>query len=153
MSTHHEIERKFLIRNLPDDFFQLPHVEIVQGYVALDPSGVAVRLRQWGTKYRMTVKSDRADFHIEREIVLTEEQFAELWPATEGRRLRKVRYQVPHQEYVIEVDVYRGRAEGLIVAELEFPDQKSRANFQKPDWLGTEISGLEQYSNHALATE
>jgi hypothetical protein len=39
MSTHHEIERKFLIRNLPDDFFQLPHVEIVQGYVALDLQG------------------------------------------------------------------------------------------------------------------
>jgi adenylate cyclase len=101
----------------------------------------------------MTVKSYRADFRIEREIVLTDEQFAELWPATEGRRLRKVRYRVPYQEYVIEVDVYRGRAEGLIVAEIEFPDQKSRANFQNPDWLATEISGLEEYSNHALATE
>lgn len=93
MSTHHEIERNFLIKNLPDNFFQLPHVEIVQGYVALDPSGVAVRLRQWGTKYLMTVKSYRADFRIEREIVLTDDQFAELWPATEGRRLRKVRYR------------------------------------------------------------
>jgi adenylate cyclase len=153
MSTHNEIERKFLVTTLPDGFFQRPHVEIVQGYLALDPHGAEVRLRQFGAQRLITVKNYRANARIEREIALTDAQFAELWPATEGRRLRKVRYQVPYQQYMIEVDVYQGDAAGLIVADIEFPDQKSRVDFQKADWLGTEISGLQEYSNHALATE
>jgi adenylate cyclase len=152
MSAHHEIERKFLIEKTPDRLDQWPHLEIAQGYLAYD-SHAEVRLRQIGKDRLITVKISRANFRSETEVALSEEQFSQLWPATEGRRLRKVRYRIPYEGQTIEVDVYQGKNTGLMVAEVEFPDQNSRRQFRKPEWLGTEISGRKEFSNQALATE
>jgi adenylate cyclase len=153
MHTHIEIERKFLLKRLPDHLAQFPHVKIAQGYLAFDERGIEVRLRKIGVERLLTVKIWGNNVRFEREIELTNNQFDELWPATDGRRLRKVRYRVPHDGFTTEVDVYKGHARGFTVAEIEFPDQASRAAFQKPDWLGDDVSGVEKYSNHFLAKE
>ena len=89
----------------------------------------------------------------EREIRLSPKQFAMLWPATRGRRLHKTRYEIPWKKMTIEVDVYHGRNHGLIVAEVEFPNQVSRRKFKPPPWFGREITGEKRYSNIKLARE
>ena len=68
--------------------------------------------------------SDGREEREEREVRLSVEQFDALWPATAGHRLTKVRYDVPWKKHIIEIDVYRGRHDGLVVAEVEFDDQK-----------------------------
>jgi len=153
MSTKIEIEKKFLVKELPDHFAELSHVNIVQGYLAFDERGVEVRLRKVGEVRLLALKIQQGDTRVEREIELSDDQFNELWPATKGRRLHKLRYCMPHDGLTVEIDVYKGHASGITVAEIEFPDRVSRAAFQKPDWLGDDVSGVQQYSNHFLAIE
>jgi CYTH domain-containing protein len=85
-------------------------------------------------------------------VPLTAEQFATLWPATEGKRLSKTRYEIPLGERVVEIDIYRGKHEGLVVAEVEFDDEEAALNFQPPDWLGDDVTGDPRYSNQLLAS-
>lgn len=140
MSTHNEIERKFLVPHLPAEVARLAGIEIEQGYLAIDlPHRAEVRLRRIGGQRVLTVKTaSGANMRAEGELELSAEQFEELWPATPGRRLRKTRYMVPQNGCVIEVDVYHGRVAGLIVAEVEFPNAESCASFQKAGvvWRG-----------------
>ena len=152
-AAHREIERKFRVRRLPENLEQFPHREVEQGYLATGPNGLQVRLRRAGDKFSLTYKRDDHAGRIEREIELTPEQFAVLWPATEGRRLTKMRYDVPLGDCVVEIDIYRGRHEGLVVAEVEFAGADSARAFQPPDWLGEDVTGKARYSNVRLASE
>ena len=150
--SHREIERKFLVRRMPDALASFPHVEMWQGYLVTAPGGVQVRMRKAGDKHSLTYKRDRGNAREEREIELTAEQFAVLWPATEGRRLTKTRYDVPLGDRVVEIDVYSGKHEGLVVAEVEFDDEQSAREFRVPDWLGKDVSHDRRYSNQLLAS-
>ena len=147
-----EIERKFLVRNLPDRLTDFPHTELWQGYLAIDPGGVQVRLRKAGSRHSLTYKRGRGHVREEREIELTPEQFAALWPATEGKRLTKIRYDVPLGERTVEIDIYSGKHEGLVVAEVEFDSEESARDFPVPDWLGADVSHDPRYSNQLLAS-
>lgn len=89
----------------------------------------------------------------EVEISITHEQYAQLWPLTEGKRLRKLRYIIPYQKHKIELDVYEEPLKGLLIAEVEFADTASSENFQAPEWFGREVTGIAEYSNFYLATE
>ena len=149
---HREIERKFLVRKLPDKLENFPHAQIEQGYLALAADGVQVRMRKAGENLSLTYKRNQEDAREEREITLTPEQFAILWPATAERRLSKTRYDVPLGHLVIEIDVYHGRHEGLIVAEVEFADKAEARSFQPPAWLGDDVSRDPRYSNQLLAS-
>ena len=150
--AHREIERKFLVRQMPENLSQYPHADIAQGYLAIASEGVQVRLRKAGDKRTLTYKKNKSGGREEREIELTPEQFAVLWPATEGRRLTKTRYDVPHGSHVVEIDVYTGKHQGLIVAEVEFDDEQSAREFRAPDWLGKDVSHDRRYSNQLLAS-
>ncbi len=124
---------------------------IEQGYLATESAGRQVRLRKTDRATSLTFKVSRGSHREEREIRLTPKQFAALWPGTVGRRLRKRRYEVPWEDVLIEVDIYRGRHAGLVVAEVEFPDRASCCKFQPPWWLGREVTGEKRYSNVRLA--
>src|SRR3954469_12559791 len=147
-----EIERKFLLKRLPDGLANFPHAEIEQGYLALEEE-VQVRLRKKGRVRWLTFKRGNKTSREEREVQLSEEQFDALWPATGDRRLSKIRYDVPYKKYIVEVDVYTGRHDGLVVAEVEFPDEESCRDFIPPDWLGEEVTGRPRYSNIVLALQ
>jgi len=149
--SFHEIERKFLLKRFPPNLKKYPHDTVEQGYLAAGSGGLQVRLRKKGSVLSLTYKQGTRGQREEREIRLSLEQFNALWPATAGRRLTKVRYDVPWKKHTIEIDVYRGRHDGLVVAEVEFDDQKSAAEFQRPDWLGRDVTGKRKYSNVALA--
>lgn len=149
--SHVEFERKFLVRRLPNDLESYPHAEIEQGYLAIAPGGVQVRLRRSARERTLTFKRGKADGREEREISLTPEQFDALWPGTEGKRLLKTRYDVALGECLVEIDVYAGRNAGVIVAEVEFPDAASARAFAPPDWLGDDVTHDPRYSNQLLA--
>ena len=151
-STHREIERKFLIREMPADLTSRPHADISQGYLVSLDDGLQVRLRKTGERYSLTYKRGMGNVREEREVELTVEQFAVLWPATDGKRLVKTRYEIPFGEYVVEIDVYHEKHEGLVVAEVEFDEENEAKNFQPPDWLGEDVTGDPRYSNQLLAS-
>jgi len=150
-----EIERKFLVDKkwLPDILKQFRSFVIDQGYLATESAGRQVRLRKAGSTRSLTFKVGRSSHREEREINLSPKQFAALWPGTAGRRLRKERYEIPWEGLLIEVDIYRGRHAGLIVAEVEFPDTASCRRFIAPCWFGDEVTGEKEYSNVRLALE
>src|SRR2546421_4350661 len=148
-----EIERKFLIKRLPVEILRSRHFRIAQGYLANEPGGRHVRLRKKASTTSLTFKVGRATAREEREIRLSPKQFATLWPATAGRRLHKTRYEIPWRKLKIEIDIYHGRNHGLMVAEVEFPNQASRRKFKPPRWFGREVTGEKRYSNVRLARE
>jgi len=150
---HLEIERKFLIEQLPRRLARYPHKEIAQGYLAIGRDKAHVRLRRAGRVCTLTFKRGPARAREEREIHLNPSQFAILWPATAGSRLTKTRYYVPWKKLTIEIDIYRGSNEGLMVAEVEFPDVATYHSFRPPDWLGDEVTGASRYSNVKLARD
>src|SRR5436853_442949 len=90
-----EIERKFLVKRLPVEILHSRHFRIAQGYLANERGGKHVRLRKKAKTASLTFKAGRPSSREEREIRLSARQFATLWPATAGRRLRKMRYEVP----------------------------------------------------------
>jgi CYTH domain-containing protein len=149
---HREIERKFLVRQLPDDLENYSHNEIAQGYLVSLDDGLQVRLRKSGDHYSLTYKRGAGNVREEREVELTLTQFNALWPATEGKRLVKTRYEIPLGDRIVEIDLYHERHEGLVVAEVEFDEEDDAKNFKPPDWLGADVTGDPRYSNQLLAS-
>jgi len=151
--NNREIERKFLVKQLPEKLKRRRHYPIAQGYLASEPVGRHVRLRKKGKTASLTFKVGRGAHREEREVKLSPKQFAALWPGTAGRRLRKLRYEVPWRNLMIEIDVYRGKHSGLVVAEVEFPDLATCREFKPPRWFGREVTSQNRYSNVRLANE
>lgn len=146
-----EVERKFLVPDRPD-LGGAESDEIEQGYLAIGSDG-EVRLRRKGEKLLLTAKRGSGISRDEAEVELEGEAFERLWPLTEGRRLHKRRYVIPHGDLMIEVDVYEGDLEGLVVAEVEFVSEAQARAFEPPDWIGAEVTGDERYLNETLATK
>jgi adenylate cyclase len=146
-----EIERKFLVDGPPQGLDNYPGKKLRQGYIAVTDGGCEVRVRKEGRRHALTVKEGHGEDRGEHEVEISAPQFTALWPLTEGRRLRKVRYDVPHDGLTIQCDVYRGKLTGLVTAEVEFPDADAARRFQPPGWLGREVTGDDHYSNQFLA--
>jgi adenylate cyclase len=145
-----EVERKFLVPE-PPVLDGTESDEIEQGYLAIGADG-EVRLRRKGEKLLLTVKRGSGISRDEAEVELDREAFDRLWPLTEGRRLHKRRHVIQQGDSTIELDVYEGDLEGLVVAEIEFDSEEGARRFEPPDWLGEEATGDERYLNETLAT-
>ncbi len=149
-----ERERKFLVKGLPPDRARYPHALIEQGYLAIigkDGAGSEVRIRRIGRRFTLTVKRGHGLSRWETEAALSSAMARLLWPLTRGLRISKVRYEIPYGALTIELDVYRGVARGLVVAEIEFPSGRASRRFAPPDWFGREITGRKEYANSQLA--
>jgi adenylate cyclase len=144
-----EIERKFLVRELPSEVRDARRDEIEQGYLVVGPVEVRVRRRS-GAPSELTVKSGGGLRRVEVNLALTPEQFDELWPVVECS-LQKQRTDVPVGRWTVEVDVYRGKLEGLVVAEVEFGSEDEARAFVPPPWFGPELTGDARFRNSALA--
>ena len=82
----------------------------------------------------------------------TRREFDAAWPHTEGRRIEKARHRIPFAEHVIELDVFAGGLEGLVIAEVEFDSVASeRRASTPPAWFGREVTDDGRYTNAALA--
>jgi adenylate cyclase len=148
-----EIERKFLLLQEPAFSEGSESVQIEQGYLAIDER-VEVRVRRRDGESLLTVKGGHGEVRDEIEVHLEDGQFEALWPLTDGRRLKKVRHLIPLEaDLEVEVDVFEDELEGLVVAEVEFPDENQSHGFEAPDWLGREITGDERYAGQSLALD
>ena len=149
-----EIERKFLVDRPPRDLDAQPAADIDQGYIAITEDGVEVRIRSYGGRSFLTIKSAGAEVRLEEEIEIDERRFRSLWPLTAGRRIRKRRYLISSANGVrIELDVYRDHLSGLVTAEVEFDSEDAAAAFTAPPWLGREITDEPAYKNQRLAVD
>ncbi len=145
-----EIERKFLVATFPRG--ELHAVSLRQGYLTTTTDSVELRLRQQGTEYFMTLKSEGGLSREEYEIPIDVTQFETLWPATAGRRIEKTRYsgQLPDGQ-IFELDVFTGHLSPLILVEVEFPSEDAAKAFIPPPWFGQEVTEDRRYKNKALA--
>ncbi|MDR6763433.1 adenylate cyclase [Flavobacterium sp. 2755] len=146
-----EIERKFLVKS--DDFKEQAFAKnnIAQGYL----SSIAertVRVRIKGDKAFLTIKGighqgGMSRFEWENQIPLDEA--AELLKLCEKGKIEKTRYEIKFGNHVYEVDEFYGENEGLTMAEIEL--QSEDESFEKPDWLGEEVTNDERYYNAYLS--
>lgn len=149
-----EIERKFLVASLPADLASHGCDAIQQGYIAIGADGSEARLRRVGERLLLTVKRGGGLAREETEVALSAEQFERLWPASAGRRVEKTRYRIPAEDgLVIELDLYAGALEGLLVAEVEFADLEAAARFSAPAWFAREVTDDDAYKNRRLAVD
>ena len=143
-----EIERKFLVKG---DFKRCCKADrITQGYLSSVPERT-VRVRVKGEKGYITIKgigseSGASRYEWEKEIPVAEVK--ELLKICEPGVIDKTRYEVPMGNFVFEVDEFYGENQGLIVAEIELKSESDK--FEKPQWLGQEVTGDVKYYNSML---
>jgi adenylate cyclase len=145
-----EIERKFLVK---DDSFKTAAFAknyIAQGYLSSVPERT-VRVRIKGDKGFLTIKgaSNEAGlsrFEWEKEIPVAEAEALLL--LCEKGVIDKTRFEIKQGNHVFEVDEFYGENEGLIVAEIELNSETE--TFEKPNWLGDEVTGNKRYYNSYL---
>ncbi len=148
-----EIERKFLVPELPPGLEPSQATRIDQGYLAVAADGTEVRVRRRDGETLLTVKGGVGRSRTEEEIVIDPARFARLWPLTEGRRIEKTRYLIPAESLNIELDVYSGALTGLVVAEVEFGSEGAADAFEPPAWFGAEVTDDARFKNQRLASE
>ena len=146
-----EIERKFLVSSLAFKDLAFAKIRIAQGYLNSDPER-SVRVRIADERGWLTIKGKGNDsgttrFEWEKEIPMTEA--LALLELCENVVVEKFRHKVKIGSHVAEVDEFLGENEGLIVAEIELKDENEY--FQKPDWLGIEVTGDSKYYNAAIS--
>ena len=147
-----EIERKWLVRDPPADLDGFPAKQIDQGYVAIDADGTEVRVRRADGDAVMTIKQGAGRTRAEEEFAIPADRFERLWPLTEARRVEKRRHLLPGpDDLTFEVDRFAGDLEGLVVVEVEFPDEAAAEAFAAPAWFGREVTDDGRYKNQALA--
>ena len=144
-----EIERKFLVKG---DFkpFVSKQTRIVQGYLSSVPERT-VRVRIKGDKGYITIKgignvSGASRFEWEREVPVNE--IEDLLKICEPGVIDKTRYLVKAGPHTFEVDEFHAENNGLVVAEIELGSETDA--FQKPEWLGEEVTGDTRYYNSML---
>ncbi|HEX3618113.1 MAG TPA: CYTH domain-containing protein [Solirubrobacteraceae bacterium] len=149
-----EIERKWLVPEMPREALDGPPPEAIQqGYLTIGAEGAETRVRMRAGRCTLTVKSGGGLERSETEIGITAEQFDALWSATAGARLEKQRRTLRAGDgHTIELDVYGGDLDGLIVAEVEFDDRMTATFFTAPYWFGREVTDDPAYKNQRLAT-
>lgn len=147
-----EIERKFIVTSNAFLLESSASYRIVQGYLNTAPERT-VRIRIKGTKGYITIKgkgnaSGTTRFEWEKEIDLMEAE--QLLLLCEEGVIDKIRYEIPVGKHCFEVDVFAGVNQGLIVAEIELHDENEL--FEKPNWIGKEVTGQERYYNAYLSS-
>ncbi len=148
---HLEIERKFLVKSDGYKRSASSQVRIVQGFLNTDPERT-VRVRIKGDKAFLTVKgmsneSGTTRFEWETEIETSEA--VNLIDLCEAVVLEKVRYIISMGNHIYEVDEFLGENKGLVIAEIELKHEDEF--FEKPEWLGMEVTGEIKYYNSQLS--
>ena len=147
-----EIERKFLVKSIPDLTGIIP-VYIRQGYLKIADPEERVREKRSakGKSYVHTVKGGYGLCRSETETEISAEEFEKKWPLTKGHRVEKARYKIPYAGLIIELDVYLNKLDGLHVAEVEFDSVEQAENFIPPEWFGRDVTNDAKYKNKNLA--
>lgn len=146
-----EIERKFLVKTA--DFLSqaTSQTRIVQGYLNSNPERT-VRIRIKGKNGYITIKgksNETGTTRLEWEKEISIEDAEQLLALCENGIIDKIRYEIPVGNHFYEVDLFTGENDGLILAEIELESENEW--FEKPDWLGIEVTKDKKYYNSYLS--
>lgn len=146
-----EIERKFLVLSDAFKSISVTQNQISQGYLNSDPERT-VRVRIKNNQGFITIKgksneSGLSRLEWEKEIDVAEA--TQLLALCEKGVIHKTRYEVPFGQHVVEVDVFEGENEGLIMAEIELKSETE--TYAVPEWLGEEVTNDARYYNSYLS--
>lgn len=151
-----EIERKFLVKQLPDNLESYDTWEIEQCYLCSSPT---IRIRKKNDEYILTYKNRPKEaeegvcMSEEVELALTKEAYFHLKEKADGCCIEKVRYRIPYGKYTIELDVFSGVYEGVVLAEVEFDSVEESKKFVAPEWFLEDVSGDYHYSNCYMSSK
>jgi adenylate cyclase len=144
-----ETERKFLVKG-EFKHFAVRQYDIMQRYLSIDPEKT-IRLRIYGDSALLTIKGRSKKNSIARgewEIPVPRHEAEEIMKLCLPGKIVKTRYLVPFGRHTYEVDVFHDKNEGLLIAEIELSSESEE--FEKPDWLGEEVTGKAEYYNASL---
>lgn len=143
-----EIERKFLVKTLPENLDEYECRQIEQGYLCTEP---VVRIRRSDEKYTLTYKGAGLLMREEYNLPLTKEGYEHLRPKADGILIVKKRYKIPYQKYTIELDIFEEELAPLLLAEVEFDSREEAEAFVPPDWFGEDVTFDGTYQNSYLS--
>lgn len=145
-----EIERKFLVKTVPEHLEQYTCHQIEQAYLCTSP---VVRLRRQDDDYILTYKGHGMMTREEYNLPLTKEGYEHMLPKADGNILTKKRYLIPLSSGLkAELDIFERKFEGLMLVEVEFPDEETATSFLPPDWFGEDVTFSKNYHNSTLST-
>lgn len=143
-----EIERKFLLKRAPRELSSCANHSIEQAYLSVKP---VIRIRKKDDSYILTYKSSGLMEREELEVPLDAESYQHLLKKRDGSRINKTRYLMPLESgYTAEIDVFHHGFDGLVLAEVEFPDRESADSFVPPAWLSNEVTSDPRFQNSNL---
>lgn len=163
MESFMEIERKFLLKQIPKNLDEYSYHLIEQAYLCTDP---VVRIRRQDDGYYMTYKGNGMMSREEYNLPLTKEAYEHLLPKADGNVISKKRYLIPlsaeeiNPECVsllggtaltIELDEFAPPFAPLLLAEIEFPTEKAANAFQMPDWFSEDVTQDIRYHNSYMS--
>ncbi|MGN0334506.1 MAG: CYTH domain-containing protein [Lachnospiraceae bacterium] len=144
-----EIERKFLIRELPELGNYRFHV-IEQAYLCTGP---VVRIRKEDDSYYMTYKGGGMMSREEYNLPLNEEAYYHLREKADGNIIGKTRYLIPLESgLTAELDVFDEPFAPLVLAEVEFETEEQAHSFVPPAWFGEDVTFDGRYHNSYMSS-
>lgn len=144
-----EIERKYIINNIPEDLKITCIHHLEQAYLCTEP---VIRVRQDNNEYILTYKSKGLMSREEYNLPLTKNAYEHLKSKADGRIITKTRYVIPlYNNLFIELDVFEGDLAPLVLAEVEFPTEEMAMQFQPPEWFGEDVTFSSKYHNSTLS--
>lgn len=144
-----EIERKYLIKEPPQNLEQYPFRQIEQGYLNIEP---VVRIRRSDDSYTLTYKGKGLMVREEHNLPLNKAAYLHLRSKIDGILIEKRRYLIPYGEkYTIELDIFLGALSPLMLAEVEFETEAEAEAFLPPDWFAEDVTFSTDYHNSFLS--
>ena len=144
-----EIERKFLIKELPENLESYPSQHIAQGYLNTEP---VVRIRRSNEEYYLTYKGKGLMVREEYNLPLTAEAFEHMLPKIDGILIDKIRYLIPLEDgLTAELDIFQGALAPLRIVEVEFDSVEAANAFLPPSWFGDDVTNSREYHNSNLS--
>jgi len=142
-----EIERKFLISELPADLPQYRFRRIEQAYLCSDP---VVRVRREDDHYYMTYKGKGKMVREEHNLKLNREAYEHLKAKADGYLISKTRYLIPDGKFTIELDLFDPPFP-LTMAEVEFTSEEEASVYTPPAWFGREVTMESGFHNNTMS--
>lgn len=144
----YEIERKFLVAD-PSVVAGLTGTRLIQGYLNVEGTTTRVRLVGENKAYLTLKGATQGVTRLEFEYEIPRDDGEQLLKLCGSRVLSKTRYAVLVGDHVWDVDVFEGKLQGLMTAEVELKHESEP--FQMPAWVGEDVSHCPQYFNQSLA--
>ena len=144
-----EIEKKFLVNEIPFSLDSFKSRKIEQAYLSTDP---VIRVRRDNDEYYLTYKSKGFIVREEYNLPLNKSSYEHLLSKADGNIITKTRYEIPEKNNLtIELDIFEGKFKGLILAEVEFESEDDANSYTPPEWFGDDVSNESTYHNSTLS--